>query len=55
MQRINNNGSYLQSYSLKRTLEQLGHEVVFVDYEVGRNLVGETPDEELQKKADSEE
>lgn len=46
MQRINNNGSYLQSYSLKRTLEQLGHEVVFVDYEVGRNLVGETPDEE---------
>lgn len=39
MQRIPNNGSFLQSYSLKRNLEMMGHEVVFVDYKPGPVLV----------------
>lgn len=34
MQRIENYGSFLQAYGLKKTLEKLGHKVVFVDYEV---------------------
>ena len=32
MQRIRNYGSYLQAYGLKKLIEGLGHEVVFVDY-----------------------
>lgn len=32
MQRIENYGSFLQAYSLRQILEELGHEVVFVDY-----------------------
>ena len=34
MQRVPNYGSFLQAYSLKRMIEMLGHEVVFVDYHV---------------------
>ena len=34
MHRILNYGSFFQAYSLKRILESLGHEVVFVDYKV---------------------
>ena len=33
MQRINNFGSLLQAYSLKKMLEQLGHQVSFLDIE----------------------
>lgn len=33
MQRVINYGSYMQSLSLKTMLEELGHEVVFVDYQ----------------------
>ncbi|MFQ7307739.1 MAG: polysaccharide pyruvyl transferase family protein [Mediterraneibacter sp.] len=32
MQRIRNYGSYLQAYGLKKIVESLGHQVVFVDY-----------------------
>ena len=32
MQRVINYGSYMQAFSLKTILEELGHEVVFVDY-----------------------
>lgn len=32
MQRIKNYGSFLQAYALKNMIEQLGHNVVFVDY-----------------------
>lgn len=39
MQRIVNNGSFLQSYSLMKNIERMGHEVVFVDYEPGSVLV----------------
>ena len=34
MQRIENYGSFMQSLALKRMIESLGHEVVFVDYKV---------------------
>lgn len=43
MQRIVNYGSFLQAYSLKKTLENLGHDVVFVDYKV-------EPEKEKRKK-----
>ena len=36
MQRVCNKGSFLQAYGLKKMIESLGHEVVFVDYEVGK-------------------
>lgn len=39
MQRIINYGSFLQSYGLKKTIENMGHTVEFVDYEVGKPLV----------------
>lgn len=32
MHRVPNYGSFLQAYSLKRMIESLGHEVVFIDY-----------------------
>jgi hypothetical protein len=35
MQRVCNNGSFLQAYGLKKLVESLGHEVVFIDYHVG--------------------
>ncbi len=39
MQRVPNNGSFLQSYSLKKNIENMGHEVVFVDYKPGPVLI----------------
>lgn len=44
MQRVCNNGSFLQAYGLKKMIESLGHEVVFVDYHVGRSLTASTND-----------
>ena len=38
MQRVINYGSFLQAYALKHTLENLGHEVSFVDIKKGRQL-----------------
>lgn len=35
MHRILNYGSFMQALSLKLMLEELGHEVEFVDYHVG--------------------
>lgn len=34
MQRVRNLGSFLQAYALKKTVESLGHEVVFIDYQM---------------------
>lgn len=34
MQRVHNYGSFLQAYALKKMIEEIGHEVVFVDYHV---------------------
>ena len=39
MQRIQNYGSFLQAYALKKTIESLGHEVVFVDYHPGEIVI----------------
>ena len=41
MQRIKNYGSFLQAYSLKQMLEELGCEVRFVDYQVEPCIVQE--------------
>lgn len=40
MQRIKNYGSFLQAYGLKKTIEELGHEVQFVDYHVEKPVIG---------------
>lgn len=39
MQRVRNYGSFLQAYGLKKTIEALEHEVVFVDYRFEKELV----------------
>ncbi len=39
MQRICNYGSYLQAYALKKIIESLGHEVVFIDYKREKPLI----------------
>lgn len=39
MQRIINYGSFLQAYGLKKTIENMGHTVEFVDYEKGKPIV----------------
>lgn len=38
MQRVCNYGSFLQAYGLKKLIESLGHEVVFVDYKPGKTI-----------------
>ena len=44
MQRVCNNGSFLQAYGLKKLIESLGHEVVFVDYHVGAPVIQSNKD-----------
>lgn len=39
MQRIENYGSFLQAYGLKKIIENLGHEVEFVDYHRGPSII----------------
>lgn len=39
MQRVQNYGSFMQAYGLKKTLESMGHEVVFLDYKPGKPIV----------------
>ena len=34
MQRVVNYGSFLQAYGLKKTVEEMGHHVIFLDYRV---------------------
>ena len=45
MQRVENYGSFLQAYGLKKEIEKLGHAVQFVDYQVEPPVVlsGEEP------------
>lgn len=50
MQRIINYGSFLQAYGLKKTIESLGHEVIFVDYSIGEPLVNNTITNSSQSK-----
>lgn len=44
MQRIANYGSFLQAYALKQLIQDLGHEVEFVDYHVGAPVVKDDAD-----------
>lgn len=44
MQRIVNYGSFLQAYGLKMTIQDLGHEVQFVDYKVEHEWMDEQQD-----------
>lgn len=53
MQRIINYGSFLQAYGLKKTIESLGHEVIFVDYNVGKPIVNESVNSTKQSKLSS--
>lgn len=46
MQRIANYGSFLQAYALKQLVQELGHEVEFVDYHVGAPAVKDDADNE---------
>ena len=39
MQRVENYGSYLQAYGLKKEIEKLGHTVQFVDYQAEPSVV----------------
>ena len=43
MQRIVNYGSFLQAFALKQQIENLGHEVCFVDYNVEYPIVIDMP------------
>lgn len=42
MQRIANYGSFLQAYGMKAMLEEMGHDVEFVDYHAGQPAVADT-------------
>ena len=53
MQRIINYGSFLQAYSLKKTLESLGHSVCFIDYVAEKPLVGLSKKKEIRYKLNS--
>ena len=41
MQRVNNYGSFLQAYSLKKNIEAKGHECEFIDIKPGDKIVEE--------------
>ena len=50
MQRVVNCGSYLQAYALKRIIESLGHEVVFIDYKVEKPICSNKEDLSVYRK-----
>lgn len=39
MQRIFNYGSFLQAYSLKKIIENMGYNVRFIDYHPGNTII----------------
>lgn len=43
MQRVPNYGSFLQAYGLRSTVESLGHDVVFIDYQERKPIVPYNP------------
>ena len=49
MQRIANYGSFMQAYSLKKMIESLGHEVVFVDYKIEPSIENRYNKKEIVK------
>lgn len=50
MQRIFNYGSFLQAYGLKKTIESLGYNVCFVDYEFEKDITNSPDREKILKK-----
>lgn len=50
MQRIKNYGSFLQAYALKKTIEELGYEVQFVDYHIEEPLIKNTKNKNILSK-----
>ena len=50
MQRIFNNGSFLQAYGLKKIIESLDHEVVFLDYKIDKPFFRTSQDKKKYKK-----
>ena len=50
MQRICNYGSFMQSYALKNIIEDLGHEVEFVDYKIEKPILKSKKDKKIYKK-----
>lgn len=50
MQRIQNYGSFLQAYALKKVLEETGGQVEFVDYHPGKCLTGNAEPKGLQRE-----
>lgn len=50
MQRVVNCGSYLQAYALKKIIESLGHEVVFIDYKVEKPICCNKEDLRVYRK-----
>ncbi len=48
MQRVINYGSFLQAYGLKSLLEEMGHEVTFIDYKEGKPVVPYSKKEEVK-------
>lgn len=51
MQRIKNYGSFLQAYGLKKIIEELGHEVEFVDYHIDPPVITNSKNCKLSKIA----
>lgn len=49
MQRVINYGSFMQAYALKKTIESLGHEVEFVDYEYEKTIIEEKKKNIIEK------
>ncbi len=50
MQRVVNCGSFLQAYGLKRIIESLGHQVVFIDYRIEKPICNKREDYQEYKK-----
>ena len=51
MQRIQNYGSFLQAYGLKKMIEELGGKVQFVDYHPGKTLLSPDGGTGIKRKA----
>ena len=49
MQRINNYGSFLQAYGLKCTINSLGYNVEFVDFNIEKPVIADTNDSLLKR------
>lgn len=53
MQRVENYGSFLQAYGLKKEIEKLGHTVQFVDYQAEPSVVLSSAEEQKRGLANS--